>query len=154
MQILVKNKVWALMLTVCFLIAGSIWAQKSMASSPCLDAKFGRSDIRFSPNPLRVGKRCDVVVKMQNVGDVRWSGREYRLKCKVHRTPSGGPGQIDDFTPDDIYCKAPVNPTEKTEFHYSAVAPSYPGEYTLIFTMVHGREEFGDKVDFRIEVKP
>lgn len=153
MKIINRKALFAFLLSVGLLAITVVFAQNSIAQRHSLDADFSRGDIRFRPNPLRVGKKCEVVVKVKNVGDIRWSGRNFHLVCKVRRCPSGSPRQIDDFTP-HVYLKAPVNPNERTEFHYKAVAPSYPGDYELRFTMAEGRTEFGDKVDYKIRVQP
>lgn len=125
-------------------------ATTALAASKSLDAEFRRSDIRM-PTTMKAGQKYDVVIKVKNSGDIRWQGRQFRMKGKIRRSPSGAPAQREELTP-DVDLVSVVNTGEVWDCHFSVHAPTWTGHYELQYSMAEGNNEFGDKVDVDVDV--
>jgi hypothetical protein len=120
----------------------NIEGTKAESKMQSYDAEIRESNIRF-PRTMKPGKSYNVSVKVRNNGDVRWSGREFSLRSRIYRGPSGSPTQRDELTP-EIDLTSVVETNEYYTFDYKVVAPNYQGQYILEFHMVRGSRHFGD----------
>lgn len=114
------------------------------------DAQLRSSDIDI-PATIRTGQDYEVRVKVKNVGTTTWQPRQYFLKIRIVRGPSGSSTQRDELAP-YVELKNPVAPGEWHTFHYRIEGPSYVGTYQLEWVMSNGRDEFGDDVREQIRV--
>lgn len=121
----------------------------ALASAP-LDAQFSRSSIKI-PSTMKAGQSYDVTIKVKNVGDIKWQGRNIRMKSKIKRGPSGAPTQREELTP-EVNLSATVNTGQTWDCRFKVQASKWTGRYTLQYSMADGRNEFGDKVDMDVEV--
>tara|TARA_Y100001978_G_C23568145_1_gene372741 strand:+ start:132 stop:575 length:444 start_codon:yes stop_codon:yes gene_type:complete len=120
------------------------------SASHVLDAEMRSSDIRM-PSQMKAGQKYDVVVKVKNVGSMKWQGRDFQMLSKITRSPSGAPAQRDEFTP-HVYLKDSVQTDAKTEFHYKVQAPTWTGNWELTMSMAKGSSRFGDIVKKSVRV--
>lgn len=120
------------------------------SASHVLDAEMRSSDIRM-PSQMKAGQKYDVVVKVKNVGSMKWQGRDFQMLSKITRGPSGAPTQRDEFTP-HVYLKDAVQTDAKTEFHYKVQAPTWTGNWELTMSMAKGSSRFGDIVKKTVKV--